>query len=78
MTASDEGMAGRQQIDDETATCPLCGAPARLRCTGCNRAFCVDHLERRFVMGYVYCCATCLAKQEASPGKAAKRRKKSD
>jgi hypothetical protein len=45
---------------DETAVCARCGEPARLLCSGCGRTFCIDHLERRFAMGYHYFCPSCL------------------
>ena len=51
-------------MNDSAAACAVCGEPARLHCAGCDRVFCVEHLERRFAMGYAYFCATCLAKQE--------------
>lgn len=53
-------------MNDETTVCTACGEPGRLVCAGCQRIFCVEHLERHFVMGYFYFCAECLASAEAS------------
>ncbi len=60
-------------MNDSGAACPACGEPARLLCAGCNRAFCADHLERRFAMGYIYLCAQCLREQSSGSEKAGKR-----
>ncbi len=61
--------------ETDTPTCAVCGEPGRLHCAGCDRTFCVDHVERHFAMGYFYFCAECLAKQ-AEPAKPKRSRKK--
>ena len=53
-------------MDDTASMCAACGEPARLVCSGCQRIFCVEHLERHFAMGYFYFCAECLARQAAA------------
>ncbi|MDB5077067.1 MAG: hypothetical protein JWO42_3246 [Chloroflexi bacterium] len=60
----------------EVQTCAVCGEPARLHCAGCDGVFCVEHVERRFAMGYFYFCAACLARQEEAATAASKRRRK--
>ena len=52
-------------MQDAGTTCAECGAFGRLRCAGCARSFCADHVERRFAMGYVYFCVECLAREAA-------------
>jgi hypothetical protein len=52
-------------MDAEQALCPMCGEWGRLRCADCGRAFCVEHVERHFAMGYFYLCADCAAKRAA-------------
>jgi hypothetical protein len=61
-------------MTDEIPECAVCGEPARLHCAGCDRVFCVEHIERKFAMGYFYFCAECLARQAAQS--AASQRKK--
>ncbi len=56
-----------EQRESDDTTCATCAEPARLHCAGCNRTFCVDHLQRRFAMGYFYFCAECLAPREDPP-----------
>lgn len=60
---------------DGEAICAACGQPGRLRCSGCGRTFCVEHLERRFAMGYFFFCAGCLAQEQAE---SSRRRRKKD
>jgi hypothetical protein len=60
----------------DVPVCAACGEPGRLHCAGCDRTFCVDHVERRFAMGYFYFCAECLAAREASPADRRSRQKK--
>jgi hypothetical protein len=60
----------------DVQTCAVCGEPARLHCAGCDRVFCVDHVERRFAMGYFYFCAACLAQQEAAEAASANKRRR--
>lgn len=55
--------------------CAVCGEPGRLHCAGCDQVFCVEHLERRFAMGYFYFCAACLARSEEPPPARRPRRK---
>jgi hypothetical protein len=49
----------------EAQTCAVCGEFGRLHCAGCDRTFCVEHVERHFSMGYFYLCAECTARQAA-------------
>ena len=62
--------------ESDTPVCAACGEPGRLHCAGCDRTFCVDHVERRFAMGYFYFCAECLAAREAPPTDRRSRKKK--
>lgn len=52
-------------MEQQEQTCAACGEYGRLHCAGCDRTFCVEHLERHFAMGYFYLCAECAARQAA-------------
>jgi hypothetical protein len=61
----------------EEHVCAACGEFGRLHCAGCDRTFCVEHVERRFAMGYFYLCASCAAQQatQAAAERTRKRRR---
>jgi hypothetical protein len=65
-------------MSDEQATCAACGEPGRLHCSGCGQTFCVEHVERRFAMGYFYFCAACLAQQEQAAAPRRRRKREQD